>query len=118
MSRISRWVSVSSMTVPSEHLDGHGGGFAAADAQRGDAALQSVFRQRRHQSDQDARARGADRMAERAGAAMDIHLVMRQIEIAHRRHGDDGKGLVDLEQVHFAETPARPIGEFPDRGYW
>ncbi len=51
-------------------------------------------------------------MAERAGAAVDIDLVMRQIEIAHRRHGDDREGLVDLEQIDLAELPARLFRSF------
>ena len=38
-------------------------------------------------------------MAERAGAAVHVDLVVRQAEVAHRRHGDDGEGLVDLEEV-------------------
>ena len=38
-------------------------------------------------------------MAERAGAAVDVDLLMRQREIAHRRHRDDSERLVDLEQV-------------------
>ena len=45
-------------------------------------------------------------MAERAGAAMHIHLFMRQAELAHRRHHDDGEGLVDLEEIDARERPA------------
>ena len=61
--------------------------FNAARPQRGD---------QRHQ---DARARGADRMAERAGAAVDVDLLVREAEVAHRRHRDDREGFVDLEEV-------------------
>ena len=34
---------------------------------------------------------------------------------AHRRHGDDGEGLVDLEQIDLARAPADLVGELPDR---
>ena len=45
-------------------------------------------------------------MAERAGAAVDVDLLVRQAEVAHRRHGDDGEGLVDLEQIDGIRAPA------------
>ena len=60
-----------------------------------------VLLERGKQRDDDARARCADGMAERAGAAMDVDFVVRQIEIAHRRHGDNGEGLVDFEEIDF-----------------
>src|SRR3954470_714015 len=59
-----------------DQLKGHRGGFAAADAEAGHAALQAALAQRAEQRHQDARARGADRMAQRAGAAVDVHLVV------------------------------------------
>jgi hypothetical protein len=63
------------------------------------AALAAALAQRAEQRDDDARARGADRMAERAGAAVHVDLVVRQVELAHRRHGDHRERLVDLVQV-------------------
>ena len=62
--------------------------------------------QRAQQRHQDARAGRADRMAERAGAAVHVHLVVRQAELLHRRHGDHGEGLVDLVQVDVLRAPA------------
>jgi hypothetical protein len=53
----------------SVQFDRHRGGFAAADAQRRHAALQAALLQRAEQRDDDARARGADRVAERDSAA-------------------------------------------------
>ena len=43
-----------------------------------DAALYAARPKRRDQRDQNARARGADRMAERTGAAVDVDLLVRQ----------------------------------------
>ncbi|MNV03309.1 hypothetical protein D3C71_935700 [compost metagenome] len=37
---------------------------------------------------------------------MHIHLLMRQIEIAHRRHRHHGEGLVDFEQIDILRRPA------------
>ena len=49
------------------------------------------------QRDKDARARCADGMAERAGTAVDIDLLVREAQIAHGRHGDYGEGFIDFE---------------------
>jgi hypothetical protein len=48
-------------------------------------------------------------MAERAGAAMDVDLLVRQAVLLHRRHGDDGEGLVDLPEVDVRRQPTRAI---------
>src|SRR5207344_3266543 len=80
-------------TVSLRHLDRHCGGFAAAYAQRSHAALSATRPERGDQRHQNARARRADRVAERAGAAVDIDLLVRKAEIAHRGHGDDREGL-------------------------
>ena len=47
-------------------------------------------------------------MAERAGAAIHIDDVMRQAQIAHRRHGDDGESFVDLIEIDIARPASRP----------
>ena len=54
----------------SRHFERDGGGLAAANAKRRRAAFQAVFLQGRKQRHDDSRARRADRMAERAGAAL------------------------------------------------
>src|SRR5512134_1342336 len=63
----------------SEHLKRHGGCFAAADAECRHAALAAGLFQRAEQRHDDARARRADRVSERAGTTMDVHLVVRQL---------------------------------------
>src|SRR5688572_22689365 len=74
----------SNMVVALQELDGHGRGFAAADAQRRAAALQAALLQRAQQRDDDARARSADRMPQGAGTAMHVDDVVRQLELGHR----------------------------------
>src|ERR1700732_2821198 len=58
------------------------GRFAAADAQRSDAALQILRFERMQQRDDQARAGGPNGMAERAGAAVDVQLLAGDSEIA------------------------------------
>ena len=38
-------------------------------------------------------------MAERAGAAVDVDLLVGKVEVAHRGHRDDREGLVDLVEI-------------------
>ena len=72
-------------------------------------------RSARDERHQNARARGADRVAERAGAAVDVDLLVRKPEVAHRRHGDDGEGLVDLEEVDGILAPAGLLEQLVER---
>ena len=55
-----------------DDFDRDRGGLATADALRSDAASQPARAQRMHQRRDQARARRADRMTERAGAAVDV----------------------------------------------
>ena len=80
---------------------GDGRCFTTADAERGNSAAEFALLERSKQRDDDARARRADGMAERASAAVDVDFFVGNAEIAHRRHRDNGEGLVDFEQVDF-----------------
>src|SRR3954465_3206022 len=95
-------------------LERHRGGLAAADAKARHPALEAALAQCAEQRDQDARARSADRMAKRACAAVDVHLVVRQAVLLHRRHGDHGEGFVDLVQVYLVRRPSRFLEQLPD----
>jgi len=63
--------------------------------------------ERVYERGQNACARGADRMAERAGAAVHVHLRMIELEIVHRSHGDARESFVDFVEVDVASIPAR-----------
>jgi hypothetical protein len=91
------------------------GGFAAADAERGDAALEVLRLERMQQRDNQPSAGGADRMAERAGAAIDVELFPGNAEIALRRHRHHSEGFVDLEQVDVTDVPADLVEQFSYR---
>ena len=63
-------------------------------------------------------------MAERAGAAVDVDLVVGESKVAHRRHRDDRESLVDLEEVDdsgrqpvlsnsFLMAPIGAVGNLP-----
>src|SRR3954463_8193266 len=80
-------------------LDNDGRRHAACGAHRHQAALEvAPFQLVEHGTDQD-RAGGADGVAERDRAAVDVDLVTVELEVANEFLGDDGEGLVDLEQV-------------------
>ena len=68
--------------------------------------LAATALQRVDQGDDQAGAAGADRMAQGAGAAVDVQLGVVDAQLPHRRHGHGREGLVDLEQVHVADLPA------------
>src|SRR3954464_2475355 len=76
-------------------LDHHGDRFAAADAQRRHAALLALRLQRVQKRRQNARARGADGMAERHGAAMHIDLLGIEAEQLIVGDGHHRERLVD-----------------------
>ncbi|KGC57475.1 acetyl-CoA acetyltransferase domain protein [Burkholderia mallei] len=99
----------------SDQLDAHRGRFAAADAQARHAALGPARAQRADQRDEDAGARRADRMAERARAAVHVDLLVRQAVLLHRRHRDDRERFVDLVQVDLGRAPAVLLEQAPDR---
>ena len=56
-------------------LDRERDGLAAAQAERRDSASQTAILQRIEQRRQHARARGAERVSQRDGAAIDVDLV-------------------------------------------
>ena len=66
------------------------------------------FLQRAEQRDHDARAARADRVAERDRAAVHVHDLVRQLELAHRRHRHRGERLVDLPEVDLLRRSSRP----------
>ncbi len=53
-------------------------------------------------------------MTESAGAAVHIDPVGGKAKIADGGHRDDGEGLVDLEQIDIAESPAGGSHQFAD----
>src|SRR5450830_950725 len=101
----------------SGQLDADGRRFAAADAQRRHAALAAAVLQRAQQRDDDARAGGADRVAQRAGAAVHIDLAVRDVQLVHGRHRHGRKRLVDFEQVDVVHLPAVLCQQLLDRAH-
>ena len=53
-------------------------------------------------------------MAEGAGAAVDVHLFVRQAVLLHCRHGHDGERFVDLVEVDLLRVPAGKLKKFRD----
>ena len=69
----------------SEALDGEGYGVAAAEAESGDAALEVAALQFVEQGDENARAAGADGVADGDSTAVHVDFIGIQIQFAH--HG-------------------------------
>src|SRR5690625_5247062 len=90
---------VTRSAMVSEQLDSDGRGFAATYAQAGHAASAAPLFNRANVSDQNARAAGAPWVAQRTGAAVDVDLVMRQVQFGHGGHGHAGKGLVAFLKI-------------------
>src|ERR1700722_8049326 len=76
--------------------DGCGGGPAAAQLEQ--------------RGQREPRARHADGVAQRDGAAVDVDLVLVDAEVVDRGEADGGEGLVDLEEVDGTEVNASLAG--------
>src|SRR5882672_7706658 len=84
----------------------HGDAHAAADAQRGEALLGVALLHLVEQGRQHARARGADRMAERDRAAIDVELRWIEAEFLADGQRLRGEGFVGLDEVEVLDRPA------------
>src|SRR5947209_15810232 len=80
-------------------LDDHRVALAATGADCGTAEATAPPAQLEHQRAEDARAGGANRVAERHRAAVHVDLVLVDAEHPDRVQGDRGERLVDLPQV-------------------
>src|SRR5262245_8319877 len=93
-------------------LDAHGDAHAAADAQSGKAFLGVALLHLIEQRHQDARAGGADRMAERDRAAIDVDLAGVPAQILVDCAGLRRERLVGFYEVKILDSPTR----FLERG--
>src|SRR5881392_2457172 len=81
------------------HFDDDRVPLTSARADRRDAEAAATAAQLVHERAENARARGADRVAERNRAAVDVHLRLVDAEHADRVERDRCERLVDLEEV-------------------
>ena len=61
------------------------------------------------QGDQEARPRAGDGVTEADAAAVDVHDVVREAQLARGGHGHGGEGLVDLDQVDVGLAQPGPV---------
>src|ERR1043165_855276 len=87
-------------------LDAHRDAHAAADAQARDALLRVALAHLVEQRDEDAAARGADRVADRDGAAVDVDLARVPAHLVVDGARLRREGFVDLEEVEVLRLPA------------
>src|SRR4051812_43649366 len=90
----------------SDELDDGGDAHAAADAERGQAALELTTLELVDQRAEDHRAGRTERVAHRDGTAVDVGDLRGDAEVAHEAHRHGSKGLVDLEQVDVVDLEA------------
>ena len=83
----------------SDAFDDGGDAHAAADAQRGQGALQVAALELVERGAEDHRAGRAERVPHGDGAAVDVHDLVRDLHVLHEAHGDRGERLVDFVEV-------------------
>src|SRR5947209_11350799 len=99
-------------------LDGQRHGVAAAEAERGESAARAAtlhFVQHRRQK---ARARLPYGVAERDRAAVNVHLLRVEPQLAYDRDGLNRERLVQLYEVNFAQRPTGLAQNFSDGFHW
>src|ERR1700680_3684162 len=94
-------------TFTSQTLDRERCRSPSAVADGRDAALASAQRERVEQRHDDARAGRAERMAQRDRAAVDVELVVRNVEQIVEEHVVERVRLVVLEQIEVADGHAQ-----------
>src|SRR6516165_7616952 len=110
--RARKAVSVRSLM---QRLDSQSDALAAADAQRDQAALETVAPHRVNEFCREHRAGRANRMAVSDCAALDIHNVVGQAEFTRDHDGDGGESLIDLDPLNRANIPAGALERLFDR---
>src|SRR5262249_34718783 len=97
-----------------EALHHHRRRLAAAEADAGAAVAPAALGERVQEGDDDARAGGADRVAERHRAAAHVELLGGDLHIAGHRQGDGGEGLVHLEEIDLVDAQAGALERLAD----
>ena len=98
-----------------ERFDDHRDALTAADAGGRHAVLLAAPPQLEQQRQQQARAAGAERMAERDRAAVDVDLVAIEAQLLLAREILRRERLVDLDQVEIGERQPGALERLADR---
>ena len=88
-------------------LEQRGLALADADAQRREPVAAAAAAQLVRERDDEPGAAHAERVAERDRAAVDVHALLVEAEVAHDGEALRGEGLVQLDQVDVADLHAR-----------
>src|SRR6267143_1020397 len=100
-------------------LDSEGHGVASAEAEGGDAALEIAALQFVEQGDEDARAAGADGMAEGDSAAVHVYFFGIELELPRNGNGSDGESFIEFDKVDvFVAVPAGLREQFLHGLHW
>src|ERR1044072_9426155 len=93
-------------SIGSIPLDAEGDAHAAADTQGGEALLGVALLHFVEKGGEDAGARGADRVADRDRAAVDVDLVGVPAELLADRERLGGERLIGFDEVEIGDRPA------------
>ena len=94
------------------HCDAH----SAADAERGDAVPKTSRLERVQQRGENPCAACTDWMAERNGAAVDVHLRRIHAKLSHDRQRLRSERFVQLKEIDCRSLEAGALEDFPHRG--
>ena len=89
------------------HLEQPRRAHAAADAHRHESRSAAALAELVDELRRELRARGAERVTERDRAAVDVHLLLIEPEIAHDRDDLRGERLVELDEVDVVRRSCR-----------
>src|SRR5258708_39195344 len=96
-------------STPNSHLNRHRHRSTATQAQRRQSSATAPAAQFVDQSGQDARAAGANGMAQRNRSTVNVYARPIPVEFFTIRQGLRRKGFVDLDQVKIAELEPRAL---------
>src|SRR5260370_12041066 len=95
------------LATPLKPFASEGYGVAAAEAESGDATFQVAALQFVQESDENSRSARSDRMANRNGAAIDVHFFGIEFQLSRHGEGGDRKRFVQFDEVNiFVAVPA------------
>src|SRR5262245_19519419 len=103
--------------LASDPLQDHGDALAAADARRRAAERLAALFHLAQQRQQQASARGAERVAERDRAAVDVALLAVELQLLLAAEVLRRERLVDLDQVEVTDLQAGLLARLLDRGH-
>lgn len=84
----------------------NGRGFTTTHAKGGDAAAQTMVLQGMEQRHDDPGTRGANRVPQRAGAAVNVHTLQANTQLLRHGQNTECKAFADFKEINRARFPS------------